>query len=853
MKFSSLFKLVSFRRLIIRFWTLVTLCALAHTTDAATYYLDNNGTTGGFGTAGGTWAAPTLNLWNLDSTGVATPEASITTTTSDALHFGTATDGLAAGTITLSGTVSANSLTFGSASGAITLGTAGQAITLGGTTPTITQNSAATMIIISPLAGSAGLVKEGSGILNLTAASNFSGGTTVNTGTLGLGVGGGAGTIRGELTINSGATVNMNVVDALGTVSGSQVHTVNISGGTLHATLSGNQGYNTNVNMTGGTLSGVTGSSFHFSNKTITTFASATTSTISLNVAIRDTSPLAIVTADGAAATDLLISGVISGVASNPINKSGAGTLVLSGANSFTGDLVINNGIVATGATNGRRLGSIAATNTGSVIVDGATSQLQINHTNGFGQASNVATNRTLVARNGGSIVSASGVVNRVGNVTLEGGTLTVNNTNTAFGGIYLGTLTGGAQATVSVGGSAASLISGSGLIALDTDTQFDVANVTGNASVDLTVSAGLIRGTSNPNGGTSAGFTKKGTGTMVLTGANTYNGKTTISAGTLQIAKQVSLYNNTPASWTAANIAVANTGTLALNVGGTGEFTTGNVTTILTNLGGANGTSTTGFATGSTIAFDTTNASGGTFTVADTIADSTGAGGGAIGVTKLGTGTLLLSGANTYTGGSTITGGALEVNNTSGSGTGSGTLTVNSTLKGDGSITTAANNFVYINGTFQVGQTGPTLGQDFSLTTSGTGGTVLGISSSLELDLWSTTGADQSGSLAAADMLRLFGDVSIAGTSLLKLGNPNALTFQAGDVFRLFDWTGLGTRTGTFTEDFSAISLAPGTYIDTTNLYSLGTISIMSIPEPSRALLLASGLAGLLLRRRRR
>ena len=76
-----------------------------------------------------------------------------------------------------------------------------------------------------------------------------------------------------------------------------------------------------------------------------------------------------------------------------------------------------------------------------------------------------------------------------------------------------------------------------------------------------------------------------------------------------------------------AADIVVANTGTLALNVGGGGQFTTGNVTTLLTNLGGANGTSTTGFAAGSSIGFDTTNAAGNTFTIADNIADSSSAG----------------------------------------------------------------------------------------------------------------------------------------------------------------------------------------------------------------------------------
>ncbi|MGA0110569.1 MAG: hypothetical protein ACO3L2_02135, partial [Chthoniobacterales bacterium] len=71
---------------------------------AATYYWDNNDATAGFGTAAGTWAAPTTNDatqgWSTSSAGTATLSGTTTTTTNDALNFGTATDGLGAGTIT---------------------------------------------------------------------------------------------------------------------------------------------------------------------------------------------------------------------------------------------------------------------------------------------------------------------------------------------------------------------------------------------------------------------------------------------------------------------------------------------------------------------------------------------------------------------------------------------------------------------------------------------------------------------------------------------------------------------------------------------------------------------------------
>ena len=150
----------------------------------------------------------------------------------------------------------------------------------------------------------------------------------------------------------------------------------------------------------------------------------------------------------------------------------------------------------------------------------------------------------------------------------------------------------------------------------------------------------------------------KMGPNTLTLDGANTYAGSTTISGGMLQFASPASLYNAAVGSWTAANISVASGAALAVNVGGASDFQPADVTNLLSGIDGA--VNNNGLQAGSSIGFDTTNATA-PVTLSNNIADTTGPGGGSVGLVKLGPGALILTGSNSYTGPTTIGGGTLE------------------------------------------------------------------------------------------------------------------------------------------------------------------------------------------------
>jgi autotransporter-associated beta strand protein len=147
--------------------------------------------------------------------------------------------------------------------------------------------------------------------------------------------------------------------------------------------------------------------------------------------------------------------------------------------------------------------------------------------------------------------------------------------------------------------------------------------------------------------------------GTVTLLGTNTYTGPTTVFPGTLIVKKAAGLYNGDAAKWTPENITVHKSATLRLNVGGPGEFTGGQVGTLMGNLTGV--INQNGLRGGSFLTLDTANATE-PVTVSANLTDSNGPGGGAFLFRKCGSGAMRLSGDNTYTGQTLLESGTLIV-----------------------------------------------------------------------------------------------------------------------------------------------------------------------------------------------
>lgn len=227
-------------------------------------------------------------------------------------------------------------------------------------------------------------------------------------------------------------------------------------------------------------------------------------------------------------------SGTIAGT--NGLIKKDAGSLAVAmNNNSFAGDVSLEGGTttVAGGLLLNPAATALGASGGSRNIFVNAGATLKFSSHDPFGNAG--TTNQRKLNVNGGVVQSDAWVVS-LGPIVLNGGTITANG---GYPAAYPNNGTFLLNGNVTVSGSAASVMNDTGaahsrylLHVSGGATVFDVADVTGSADPDLTISTSIANGWA----GVMAGITKLGTGTMVLSSTNLYTGTTTVSNGTLRV-----------------------------------------------------------------------------------------------------------------------------------------------------------------------------------------------------------------------------------------------------------------------------------------------------------------------------
>ena len=630
------------------------------------------------------------------------------------------------------------------------------AVQPGGVTPgvmTFTNDANDYTLTGDAVQGLAALVKNGTRTLIVANNNTYSGGTTINTGTLQLGDGTAAtGSLGTALVVNNAAlTTNFGVNNASvsSVITGSGTLTQN---GTGVVALTGANTYSGTTTISSGTLQ---------------VGDAGTTGTLGSGAVVNNAT-LAIKRSDATT-----ISNAISG--SGAVTNTGAGITTLSGANSYDGTTTVAAGILLV----------TSPTGLGSTV--------------------------------GGTTVAANTELRIQGGITVTGETLTLNGGGTGTGTGALRSISGnnvwaGDIISVPVTGitriaSDNDLLTVSGNIALSA-VATDQFVLQGFGTMEITgVISGASRITCSSNGGP--------TSTRILSGANTYTGQTLINGGTLSVSSINSVNGGTPpmaASSLGAPITVA-AGTINLtgtNLPGTLRYTgAGETTDRIINMAGTTGTPILDQSGPSgMLVFSSNIQAGGAGTKTLTLTGST-AGVGAIdgiipdnsatnktNLAKTGTGKWILTNDNTYTGNTSIQEGTLalgsigQISRTPSIVISPGATFDVSATAGNfflqaaqaisgGSATTPAN----IEGSFVVGSNAtvsPGVGNGGVGTLHVNGGLTLSADVNLVVDLGTTS-----------DQITVTGPLELEG--ILAVNNPTGVT----GTFPIITYTGARTGSG--------------------------------------------------------
>ncbi|EAS2682289.1 AIDA autotransporter-like protein ShdA, partial [Salmonella enterica] len=487
------------------------------------------------------------------------------------------------------------------------------------------------------------LIKQGAGTLILNAENTYTGGTTISGGTLVAtnvdALGSGDVTDDATLELNTGGTFD-NAISGSGQV---------VKSGDETLTLSGTNTYSGGTLISGGTL-------------------------VASNVEALGTGDVT----DNATLEMNTGGDFINNIGgTGRVEKSGDDALTLSGSNTYTGGTTINDGTLI--ATSVDALGSGDVTN--NAVLELNTGGDFINNIGGTGR----------VEKSGDETLTLSGSNTYTGGTLISGGTLVATNvealgtgdvTDNAVlelntGGDFINNIGGTGRVeksgddTLTLSGSnsytGGTLISGGTLVATNVDA-LGSGDVTDNATLELNTGGTFDNAISG-----SGQVVKSGDETLTLSGANSYTGGTLISSGTL-VANDVNALGTGD---------VTDNAVLELNTGGdfdnaisgSGQVVKSGDETL--TLSGANSYTGGTLISGGTLVATSVEALG-SGDVTDNAVLELNTGGtfdnaisGSGQVVKSGDKTLTLSGANSYTGGTTISGGTLVASNVEALGSG--------------------------------------------------------------------------------------------------------------------------------------------------------------------------------------
>ncbi len=550
-------------------------------------------------------------------------------------------------TLTINGvTSSGNSVLAGnggSGTGGGTNGSAGQALGSGfflASTLTVGGDAGSTTTLSDSLAGTGGLAINSLGTVALSGTNSYSGGTSVNSGTVSasndLSFGSGAVTFAGG-GLSLGADVslaNALALTATSTTFNTNAHNGTFSGvisgtgalaksgeGTL--TLSGANTYSGGTTISTGTLklgannSFVSGSALTLSggafdlnnyNASVGAFSGASGSNIALG------SGTLTFTATASHA------GTISGTGT--VAFSGTSTKTLSGANTYSGNSNVASSAVT--ISNSAAFGTSTLNLASGAKITAGTNNLSLANNVVLAAGGEAGFNTSSYDMTVSGIVSGDGMLTKSGS-----GKLSLSGVNTYTDGTYI---TGGSVEVLnnaSLGTGAVEMQGGGLSFGSDLSLSNDIELISATSTIDTSNYTGTLTGALSGSGG----LTKTGTGTLLLSGNNSYTGTTTVSAGTLKLG------SNTAYSSTSALI-------LAL-----GTF----------DLNGYNATlaSLTGDA-GSTI-----NLGSGLLTLTGTFSHD-GAITGTGSLSFSGSGDRIVNGSASYTGTTTVNGGSFVIGSSS-------------------------------------------------------------------------------------------------------------------------------------------------------------------------------------------